>query len=288
MKKFSPPNWKRPANNWSRGNDGEARTENRGFRGCHGWEKEIPAIRAICGQFPSLNGAKENSPRQGAQRGRPGSRIPKHAHFGNRTADFEDDADMKSKSVPPVTPAPFAPSAPSVLSAKSALSAVNTPAPKGRNMPAQGNALGNTPPNTSSPEGAKQGGELPKGWIRLTMGEVGRWFGGGTPSKANPRFWTGGKIPWVSPKDMKFDLITDAQDHITEDAVAQSATNLVEEGSILIRNDAEETTDGHGFTRMELSQVGDGSAKPGPSFGGRFLDIQNPRFHPCPSVFIRG
>jgi type I restriction enzyme S subunit len=59
------------------------------------------------------------------------------------------------------------------------------------------------------------------------MGEVGRWFGGGTPSKANPHFWTGGKIPWVSPKDMKFDLIT-------EDAVAQSATNLVEAGSILI------------------------------------------------------
>ncbi len=55
------------------------------------------------------------------------------------------------------------------------------------------------------------------------MGEIGRWFGGGTPSKANPRFWTGGRIPWVSPKDMKFDLISDAQDHITEDAVAQSA-----------------------------------------------------------------
>jgi type I restriction enzyme S subunit len=75
---------------------------------------------------------------------------------------------------------------------------------------------------------------LPRGWTQLTMGEVGRWFGGGTPSKANPSFWTDGKIPWVSPKDMKFDHITDAQDHITEDAVAQSATNLVEAGSILI------------------------------------------------------
>jgi len=66
------------------------------------------------------------------------------------------------------------------------------------------------------------------------MGEVGRWFGGGTPSKTNPRFWTDGNIPWVSPKDMKCAVITDAQDHITEDAVAQSATNLVEAGSILI------------------------------------------------------
>ncbi len=66
------------------------------------------------------------------------------------------------------------------------------------------------------------------------MGDVGQWFGGGTPSKANPRFWTGGDIPWVSPKDMKSDLITDTQDHITEDAVEQSATNLVEAGSVLI------------------------------------------------------
>jgi len=37
-----------------------------------------------------------------------------------------------------------------------------------------------------------------------------------------------------SPKDMKCDLITDAQDYITKEAVAQSATNLVEAGSILI------------------------------------------------------
>jgi type I restriction enzyme S subunit len=115
-------------------------------------------------------------------------------------------------------------------------------APTGRKKTAQGKdaapaadvALGHDSKNTSSPEGAKEGGELPHGWTHLAMGEVGRWFGGGTPSKANPRFWTGGKIPWVSPKDMKCDLITDAQDHITEDAVAQSATNLVEAGSILI------------------------------------------------------
>jgi len=88
--------------------------------------------------------------------------------------------------------------------------------------------------HAKTPKGAKQNGDLPCGWTRLTMGEIGRWFGGGTPSKANPSFWTGGNIPWVSPKDMKFDLITDAQDHITADAVAQSATNLVEKGSILI------------------------------------------------------
>ena len=75
---------------------------------------------------------------------------------------------------------------------------------------------------------------LPHNWQVLPLGEIGRWFGGGTPSKANPKFWTGGNIPWVSPKDMKRDLITDAQDHITQDAVDNSATNLVKPGSVLV------------------------------------------------------
>jgi type I restriction enzyme, S subunit len=66
------------------------------------------------------------------------------------------------------------------------------------------------------------------------MGEVGRWIGGGTPSKANSQFWTGGTIPWVSPKDMKSDVITDAQDHITDEAVANSATNLIDASSVLV------------------------------------------------------
>lgn len=79
----------------------------------------------------------------------------------------------------------------------------------------------------------KEQGSLPDGWARLAIGDVGRWIGGGTPSKANVRFWAG-EIPWVSPKDMKTDLIHDAQDHITADAVAESATNLVEAGSVLI------------------------------------------------------
>jgi type I restriction enzyme S subunit len=76
--------------------------------------------------------------------------------------------------------------------------------------------------------------DLSNGWRDLSLAEIGRWFGGGTPSKANPKFWNGGTIPWVSPKDMKRELITDAQDYITQEAVDNSATNLVEPGSVLV------------------------------------------------------
>ena len=67
----------------------------------------------------------------------------------------------------------------------------------------------------------------------MKLNEVCAFKSGGTPSKANPKYWVG-EIPWVSPKDMRSLEIHDATDHISEDAAAESAPNLVEPGSILV------------------------------------------------------
>lgn len=67
---------------------------------------------------------------------------------------------------------------------------------------------------------------------KIALGDISVTFSGGTPSKQNPEFWKG-TIPWVSPKDMKTDLIGDAEDHISESAIAKSATKLVPPGTIL-------------------------------------------------------
>ncbi len=75
---------------------------------------------------------------------------------------------------------------------------------------------------------------LPKGWVETTLGDLGRWQGGGTPDKSNASYWAAGNIPWVSPKDMKRFLISEAEDLITEAALAASSTNLIPEGSTLI------------------------------------------------------
>ncbi|MBL9193790.1 MAG: restriction endonuclease subunit S [Opitutaceae bacterium] len=75
---------------------------------------------------------------------------------------------------------------------------------------------------------------IPDSWTTIRLSEVGTWRGGGTPSKANPAFWTNGTIPWVSPKDMKQARLSTAQDLITESAVVSSATNIVAAGSILL------------------------------------------------------
>jgi len=72
-----------------------------------------------------------------------------------------------------------------------------------------------------------------EGWVEKNLGDVCDFRGGGTPSKAVKRYWKG-RIPWVSPKDMKFDVVSDSIDHISTEAIEDSATSLIPKGAVLI------------------------------------------------------
>lgn len=74
---------------------------------------------------------------------------------------------------------------------------------------------------------------MKSGWTRKTLGEICQIRGGGTPSKAVERYWLG-EIPWVSPKDMKFEVVTNSIDHISPDAIVDSATSIIPKGSVLM------------------------------------------------------
>ena len=65
------------------------------------------------------------------------------------------------------------------------------------------------------------------------FGELVKITGGGTPSRDRPEFFQG-RIPWLTSKDMRGDYIWDTEEHITEDAIENSATNLVPRNSILV------------------------------------------------------
>jgi type I restriction enzyme, S subunit len=75
--------------------------------------------------------------------------------------------------------------------------------------------------------------ETPTDWPHIELRELGSMFGGGTPSTDDESFWSG-RIPWVSPKDMKSWHISDAVDHITAEAVQSSATRIIPKGSLLL------------------------------------------------------
>jgi type I restriction enzyme S subunit len=82
------------------------------------------------------------------------------------------------------------------------------------------------------PDDLKRPFEIPRTWHWARLHALGKLKGGGTPSKARHDFWDG-NIPWVSPKDMKIDYIAEAQMSITETAIAGSAANLIDAGSVL-------------------------------------------------------
>lgn len=75
-------------------------------------------------------------------------------------------------------------------------------------------------------------GHLPKGWQVSCLGEITSSVGGGTPPKSDPKYWMGGAIPWVSPKDMKASLIAGSEDHVTPAALTR--LSVVPAGSVLV------------------------------------------------------
>jgi type I restriction enzyme S subunit len=76
-------------------------------------------------------------------------------------------------------------------------------------------------------------GEIPAHWEVKRLKFVATFYGGGTPSKEKLDFWSG-DIPWVSPKDMKTEIVYDTEDHITKEAIESSSTRLVQPGAVLI------------------------------------------------------
>mgnify|MGYP000195908999 FL=1 len=68
----------------------------------------------------------------------------------------------------------------------------------------------------------------------MTLGDLGKWSGGKTPSMAEKSFWKNGSIPWISSKDMKFNTLLDTQDHITRKALVETSMTLYPANSIAV------------------------------------------------------
>jgi type I restriction enzyme S subunit len=72
-------------------------------------------------------------------------------------------------------------------------------------------------------------------WEKTKLGDIGKFIGGGTPSKENNGYWEG-KNPWISSSDISEDSIHDIKisRFITDEAIQETATKLVPANSILL------------------------------------------------------
>jgi type I restriction enzyme S subunit len=86
-------------------------------------------------------------------------------------------------------------------------------------------------------------GLLPDGWAGTELQEVlDAIVGGGTPSKTISSYFQG-DIPWMSVKDMNKSVLNDTVDHITQEAVDNSSTNVIPAGVPIVA------------TRMSLGKI---------------------------------
>lgn len=72
-----------------------------------------------------------------------------------------------------------------------------------------------------------------KGWKKVKLETLGEWKTGGTPSRSNPEYFKG-EIPWLSSGELNNKYCFESNEHITEEAISNSATKLIKKGSLLL------------------------------------------------------
>jgi len=70
-------------------------------------------------------------------------------------------------------------------------------------------------------------------WEYKRLGDICDFIGGGTPSKSNEDYFNG-NIPWATVRDMLEFHLSNTELSISEDAVSESATNVLPKGMIII------------------------------------------------------
>ena len=75
--------------------------------------------------------------------------------------------------------------------------------------------------------------ELPEGWCWTTLGEIGTWQSGATPSRLRKDYY-GGNIPWLKTGDLNDGFIIEIPESITNAALQETSVKLNPKDSVLI------------------------------------------------------
>ena len=75
--------------------------------------------------------------------------------------------------------------------------------------------------------------KLPESWCWTTLGKIGKWQSGATPSRLNQDYYNG-DIPWLKTGDLTDGFIYNIPETITQKALEETSVKLNPSGSVLI------------------------------------------------------
>lgn len=86
-------------------------------------------------------------------------------------------------------------------------------------------------------------------WEHSSVGDVFDTTSGGTPSRSEADYWNG-DIPWITTSLVNFEVITGAEQFISQDGLKNSSAKLLPQGTVLI------AMYGQGKTRGQVALLG--------------------------------
>lgn len=77
-------------------------------------------------------------------------------------------------------------------------------------------------------------GRVPVSWAVEPLDAHYSVISGGTPSRNNAGYWSGGTIPWAKTTEVNYCVIRDTEEYITQAGLAESAAKLLPAGTLLL------------------------------------------------------
>ena len=101
------------------------------------------------------------------------------------------------------------------------------------------------PPREHAPELYQETaiGWIPREWVVKPLGNLCEMTSGGTPHRNVPGYW-GGSIPWIKTGEIKYQEISDTEEHITQRGLSASSAKIFPAGTIVMAMYGEGVTRG--------------------------------------------
>lgn len=90
---------------------------------------------------------------------------------------------------------------------------------------------------------------LPLGWTWRALGDLAKVTSGSTPKAGDPRYYAGGRIPWVTSGDLNERFVREPRQFVTEQAVRDYRLKVLPPGTLLV------AMYGEGKTRGKCSEL---------------------------------
>lgn len=95
----------------------------------------------------------------------------------------------------------------------------------------------------------RENGVSDESWEEKKLGDICKIGSGGTPSRKHEEYYNG-NIPWIKTGELAWNVITESEEYITEEAVANSSAKMHFAGSVLV------AMYGQGLTRGKAAILG--------------------------------